>query len=202
MMILRSSGASPFGRKVKIAAKYLGLMDSITVKDADTNNPADSLRQENPLGKIPALILEDGTVLYDSRVIVEYLDVLDGQHRLIPADTKARFAALTLQTLADGMMDACVIQIYEQRWRPEDRREAKWVAYQAEKVSRVLNSLEASPPSGPITIGHVAVACSVGYLDLRFEGKWRASYPRLVAWLDAFSAAVPGYEQTRFTPPV
>src|SRR5262245_46815147 len=105
MLVLRSSASSPFGRKVKIAAALLGLKDHIKVVMADTTDPADSLRSENPLGKIPALILEDGTVLFDSRVIVEYLDFMAGGDRIIPP-APARFDALCLQALADDITDA------------------------------------------------------------------------------------------------
>ncbi len=95
MMILRSSPPSPFGRKVKIAASLTGVRDKIEVVMADTTDPADVLRTQNPLGKIPALILEDGTMLYDSRVIVEYFDWLAGGDVLIPKDPKTRFTTLT-----------------------------------------------------------------------------------------------------------
>jgi glutathione S-transferase len=111
-MILRSSPASPFGRKVKMAAIVLGLMDKIEIVVANTLDPDDAIRKQNPLGKIPALTLDDGTTLYDSRVIVEYLDVQAGGGKIIPASGKDRFDALTLQALADGIMDAAILQIY------------------------------------------------------------------------------------------
>ena len=199
MLTLRSSGASPFGRKVKIAAKILGLMDRIVVEETDTTSAADSIRQQNPLGKIPALVLEDGGVVYDSRVIVEYFDHLAGGGKLIPVEPGARFAALTSQALADGMMDAAILQIYELRWRDEAMRSARWVDHQAGKVARALAALEAHAPQGGLTIGHVATACALGYLDLRFGGRWRAEHPRCVAWLDAFSSACPAFEATRYS---
>jgi glutathione S-transferase len=199
MLVLRSSPASPFGRKVKIAALELGLMDRIEIAAADTNDPAEPLRQQNPLGKIPTLVLEDGTTLFDSRVIVDYLDHLAGNGRLIPAG-EARFTQLRLQALADGLCDAALLQVYENRFRPAEGRNADWVAHQAGKVSRALAALEAAPPSYPDKprIGEIALACALGYLDLRFEGSWRAEHPRLVAWLDAFAAKVPAFETTRF----
>src|SRR5258707_1322287 len=118
MLTLRSSPASPFGRKIRIAASLLGLDREITIEPADTGNPSDSVRQQNPLGKIPALVLEDGMVLFDSRVILEYLDYRAGGGRIVPSDAAARFAALRLQALADGLMDASILLIYEGRWRP------------------------------------------------------------------------------------
>jgi glutathione S-transferase len=199
MLVLRTSPASPFGRKVKIAAALAGLADRIEVVQADTNDPTDVLRQQNPLGKIPTLVLEDGSTLFDSRVIVEYLDHLAGG-RLVPAGP-ARFPALRQQALADGIMDAALLQVYEGRYRREDKREPKWLELQAGKVQRGLDHAEAqlSTPAADLHVGHVALACALGYLDLRFEGRWRASYPGLVAWLDDFSARVPAFEATRVT---
>jgi glutathione S-transferase len=198
MPILRSSPASPFGRKVKISAHLLGLIDRIEVADADTTNPSDTLRRQNPLGKIPALILDSGEVLYDSRVIAEYLDHLAGGGKIFPAGA-ARFPAITQQALADGIMDAALLQVYEGRWRAEDRRDARWLEHQAGKVTRGLDYAEAnlSAPSADLHIGHIALACALGYLDLRFEGRWRETYPKLVAWLDDFASRVPAFEKTR-----
>ena len=197
-MILRSSPASPFGRKVKIAAHVLGLMDRIEIIVADTLNPEDSLRTRNPLGKIPALTLDDGATLYDSRVIVDYLDHLAGGGKIIPAADKERFEVLTLQALADGVMDAALLQVYETRFRDEDKRSPKWVEHQSGKVTRGLDALEAHLPHlAPVpNIGAIAVACALGYLDLRFGEGWRTGRPRLTAWLDDFAARVPAYAAT------
>nr|WP_047577571.1 glutathione S-transferase [Methylobacterium sp. ZNC0032] len=198
MLVLRSSPASPFGRKVKLAAIELGLMERIEIVPADTNDPAEALRQQNPLGKIPTLVLEDGTTLFDSRVIVDYLDHLSGG-KLIPAG-EARFAQLRLQALADGICDAALLKVYEGRFRPEQGRNANWVAHQDGKVARGLEALEATPPAftGRPRIGEIALACALGYLDLRFEGTWRETHPKLVAWLYDFAARVPAFETTRF----
>src|SRR5688500_10574561 len=105
MLTLRSLPPSPFGRKVRLAAAILNLSDRIAVQSADTNDASDSLRKQNPLGKIPTLILDDGATLFDSRVISEYLDMVVGGGRIIPRDPADRFAALRLQAVADGMMD-------------------------------------------------------------------------------------------------
>jgi glutathione S-transferase len=199
-MILRSASASPFVRKVRIAAAVLGLDCNIEIVAADTADPNDSLRQQNPLGKIPALVLDDGSVLYDSRVVVEYLDCLAGGGRVIPAQpAEARFDALRLQALADGIMDASVLLVYESRWRDAAKHEQKWIDLQAGKVERALAVLEASPPGVDRMphIGQIAVACALGYRDLRFEGTWRETHPRLVQFLDAFAAAVPSFDATR-----
>jgi len=198
MLTLRTSPASPFGRKVKIAASLLGLTDRIEIVEADTMNPGDTLRQQNPLGKIPALVLENGEVLYDSRVIVEYLDHLAGGGKVVPSGWD-RFVALRQQALADGIMDAALLQVYEGRWRAEDRREAKWVEHQAGKVQRGLDYAEAhlTAPAPGLHVGHIALACALGYLDLRMGGSWRESYPKLVAWLADFEGRVPAFAKTR-----
>jgi glutathione S-transferase len=193
MMILRSSPASPFGRKVRIAAALLGLADRITVVQADASKPDDPLRQDNPLGKLPVLVPEDGKPIYDSRVIIEYLDHLAGGGKIFPNGARL-FEALTLQALADGILDASILRVYEVRMRPEEKREPNWVAYQADKVARGLRQLEAGIPDA----GRITLACALGYQDLRFEGKWREGHPKLVAWLDAFATAVPAFEETRF----
>lgn len=201
MLVLRSSPASPFGRKVKLAAAILGLYDQITSQDADTVDPTDTLRQQNPLGKIPVLITEEDVALYDSRVIVEYLDHRAGGGKIFPQGA-SRFEVLTLHALADGIMDASILQTYEKRFRPEELRHQPWLDRQAEKVSRALDELEKQPPAlgERIDIGRIALACALGYLDLRFAGKWRASYPKLVAWLDDFAARVPAYAKTHMDP--
>ena len=197
MLVLRTSGASPFARKTLIVASLLGLEDRIEVRTADTNDPDDSLRRENPLGKIPALILESGETIFDSAVIVEYLDWLAGGGQAIPAEPKARFKSLTRQALADGIAEAAVLQRYEIVWREPSQRSAKWLAYQADKIARALRAFEAAPPEELSDVGTVALACALGYLDLRFEGRWRTEHPKLVAWLDVFAEATPSFEATR-----
>jgi glutathione S-transferase len=199
-MILRNSPASPFGRKVRIAIKLLGLDKDVEIRAADTNDPNDDLRQQNALGKIPTLVGDDGAAYYDSRVIVEYLDARAGGGRIIPREGKARFDALRLQALCDGICDASLLQVYETRYRSPERHEEKWVSLQAGKVERGLKALETSPPGidATPTVGQIALACTLGYRDLRFESKWRKDHPKLVAWLDKFAAQVPAFEETRF----
>lgn len=198
-MILRSAAASPFGRKVRIAAMLLGLDARIPIEPADTNNPADTLRAQNPLAKIPTLVLDDAGVLFDSRVIVEYLDHLAGGGRIIPAEPNARFAALRLQALADGIMDASILLVYEGRWRDPAKHEPKWIEHQAGKVARALAALEVDPPARTAVpdVGQIALACALGYQDFRFHGTWRKGHPRLVQYLDDFAAAVPAFAVTK-----
>jgi len=115
MMILRSSPPSPFGRKVKLALGILGLESDVAIEKADPTDAADTLRKQNPIGKIPTLIVEDGTVLYDSPVILEYLDHRAGGGKIVRKEASARFAALTLQALCDGILDAGILLVYEGR---------------------------------------------------------------------------------------
>jgi glutathione S-transferase len=202
MMILRSSPPSPFGRKVKLALGILGLENDVTIEKADPTDANDSIRKQNPIGKIPALIREDGTVLYDSPVILEYLDHRAGGDKIIPQEPNARFAALTLEALCDGILDACIMLVYEGRWRPPEMAVKKWTDYQAEKVKRAFDVLEAAPPALDSVphVGQITLACALGYQDLRFGGTWRAQYPKLVKWHDAFDAQVPAFAKTRVTP--
>lgn len=199
MMILRSTPPSPFGRKVNLAASLLGLSGDIRIEAADPNDANDSLRRQNPLGKIPALVLEDGSTLFDSRVILEYLDHRAGGGKIIPAEPKARFAALRMQALADGMTDAQILLVYEGRFRPKEHHVQKWIDYQADKIKRGLTVLEAEPPALDAipNVGQIALACFLGHRDLRFGGDWRASHPKLVAWLDRFAARVPAFAETK-----
>ncbi|HUC51727.1 MAG TPA: glutathione S-transferase family protein [Xanthobacteraceae bacterium] len=200
-MILRSSPPSPFGRKVRIAISLLGFDKDVKVEPADPTDAGDSVRQQNPLGKIPVLIAEDGAAYYDSRVILDYLDDRAGGGRIVPRDSKGRLAALRLQALCDGILDASILLVYEARWRPAEHHVQKWVDHQTGKVARGLAALEAVPPALGAdvlpNVGQIALACALGYGDLRFAGKWRADHPHLVAWLDQFAARVPAYAATK-----
>ncbi|MEP9352632.1 glutathione S-transferase family protein [Xanthobacter sp. KR7-65] len=194
-MLLRFSPTSPFVRKVRVAAALLG--QTLELETADTLDPNDTLRQQNPLGKVPALVTPEG-VLFDSPVILAYLDHVAGGDRILPTEPKARFAALRKEALADGMMDAGILTLYEARFRPVEKHEAKWLDHQAEKRSRALAALEAdcTPFALPITVGDIALACALGWFDFRFEGKWRNDHPRLVAWFDDFIAAMPTFAES------
>jgi glutathione S-transferase len=200
MMILRSAPPSPFGRKVQIALSLLSF-DDVKIEATDTMDATGPLRQQNPLGKIPVLITEDGTPYYDSRVILEYLDDRAGGGKIIPRAAAQRFPALRLQALCDGLLDASILTVYEGRWRTPDKHEPKWLEHQAGKVERALSMLEAAPPPLPSAgelahVGQIALACALGYRDLRFAGGWRKDHPRLVGWLDDFAARVPAFAAT------
>ncbi|WP_341989037.1 glutathione S-transferase N-terminal domain-containing protein [Azorhizobium sp. AG788] len=194
-MRLRYSPSSPFARKVRVAAAVLGV--PLELETADTMDANDTLRQQNPLGKIPILLRDNGPALFDSSVIVTYLDHVAGGNRLIPTETEARFATLRLEALADGVMDAALLQVYERRYRPEDKVVQSWLDNQAGKIARSLAELEAAPPAaGAPTAGDIALACAFGYLDFRHGGAWRADHPNLVAWYEAFPARCPGFSET------
>jgi glutathione S-transferase len=198
MLTVRTGAGSPFGRKARIAISVLGLDDKVKVEPAANQDPADPIRQQNPLGKVPVLLLDGGGTLFDSPVILEYLDVLAGGGKIIPKETKARFDALRLEALADGILDASILLVYEGRYRPAEKHEQKWLDLQAGKVARGLAELEAAPPGldAPPNVGQITLACALGYRDFRFQGSWRKDYPRLVAWLDAFAARVPAFAAT------
>ena len=199
MMKLLSSPMSPYGRKVKIALAMKGLKKEVEVVTVDTNIPNNPEIKPNPLAKIPALVLNDGMSIYDSHVICEYLDGLAPSPVLFPKAGTERFRTLTLGALGDGILDAALLLVYEKRFRPEEKWHAPWQERQQGKIDGALDHLEQAPPawSASPDYGHLTLACALGYLDFRHEGKWRAGRPKLVAWLDKFAAAVPAFEETR-----
>jgi glutathione S-transferase len=199
MMTLLSHPFSPYGRKVKIATALKGLGDRIEVIQVDTNplqNP--DITRANPLGKIPALVIDGDTAIYDSHVICEYLDSLAPAPALFPKGGVERMRTLTLGSLCDGILDAALLLVYEKRFRPEEKWHAPWQERQQGKIDRAIEHLERSPPawSASPDYGHLTLACALGYLDFRHEGKWRAGHPGLVAWLEEFAQAVPAFEAT------
>ena len=200
MMKLLSSPLSPYGRKVKMTLLMKGLMDKVEIAVADTN-PGDNveINSTNPLGKIPALIVDGNTAIFDSHVICEYLDSLAPSPVLFPKSGPARWNTLVLGSLADGILDAALLLVYEKRFRPEDKWHAGWQQRQQAKIDRAVDQLEKSPPAWGQSpdYGHLTLAAALGYLDFRHEGKWRATHPKLVAWVDRFAKAVPAFEETR-----
>jgi len=203
MMILRSSPASPFGRKVRIAISLLGFGDQTKVEPADPTDSSDSLRRQNPLGKIPVLIDQDGAAYYDSRVILDFLDERAGGGKIVPREPRQRLAALRLQALCDGILDASILTVYEGHWRASEHHEQKWLDHHAGKVARGLAALESAPPALDAApqalpnVGQIALACALGYRDFRFGEDWRGEHPRLVAWLDHFAVRVPAFAATK-----
>ena len=196
--VLRSTVTSPFGRKVRMAIDVLGLGERVTVQPADTLDANDTLRQQNPLGKMPCLLLADGTALYDSGVIIEFLQELAGSAALVPASGPARYAALTQATLADGITDAALLHVYEKRFRDPGTQSERWLDHQRGKIARALVAVEAAPPDPTNTdIVAIALCCALAYLDWRRPVNWREGHPRLAAWLTAFARHEPAFERTR-----
>lgn len=195
--VLRSADASPFARKVRMCAAVAGLSDRIEIQNVVPNSDDDPIKQQNPLGKLPVLVLEDGRTIYDSPVICAFLDHVAGEGTLIPADPPARFADLRLEALADGILDAAILIVYEGRYRPDQEPYEPWLDFQRGKIVRALDALAAEPPAiEPVTVGTIGVACALGYLDFRKQVDWRASHPGLIPWLDEFAAKVPAYADT------
>jgi len=199
-MLLRASPLSPFARKVRMAILRLGLEERVAEVRADPLNPQDVLRQDNPLGKIPVLITDDDHAVYDSRVILEYLDHFAGGGIIIPDGWPARQEALTLQALCDGILDAAILIVYENRHRPADIHHPPWLDYQRGKIVRSLAALaKKAPDAAHFNVGTIATACMLGYLDFRRQVDWRAEFPALIAWLDAFRAAHKEFDATMAT---
>jgi glutathione S-transferase len=190
-MKLHWSPRSPFVRKVMIVAHELGLTDRIVCLRtvAATSKPHAELMKDNPLSKIPTLVLDDGAVLYDSPVICEYLDALDGSPRLFPAEPKARLGALRRQALGDGFLDLLVLSRDERmRAQPSDAHLKSAVV---RKIA-VLDSLEqeaSALAAAPFGIGHVAIGCALSYLDFRYADEdWRKDHPSIAGWHASFAA--------------
>ena len=199
-MKVYSAGASPYGRKVKLTAKMKGLADKITFETANTNAAENAeLSGHNPLTKIPVLVLDDGSALYDSKVICEYLDGQMASPVLFPGEAPRRWQTITRGALGDGILDAALLLVYEKRFRPEEKWHQDWTDRQQRKIDNGLDYLEANIPDtgGNPDYGHLTIACALGYLDFRHEGKWRANHPKLVAWLDKFAIDVPAFAETK-----
>lgn len=188
-MKLCYSATSPYVRKVVAAGIELGLDGRIERVPTSAWDPGTKLGEINPLGKLPALVTDDGEALYDSPVICEYLDSVAGGGKLFPAGGAARWTALRRQALADGIMDAGVSARLESQ-RPAGAKSEDWIARQRAAMSRALDALEAEAGNlgGDVTIGHVAIACALGYLDFRFAAdEWRNGRSGLATWFDAFA---------------
>lgn len=196
-MQMRQSPASPFVRKVTITAHLKGVADRIEYIKPDSIDDTHPLASANPLSKIPTLLLNDGTALYDSPVICEYLDSLVAEPKLFPTGV-ARWQALTRAALGDGILEAALLLVYEGRYRPAEMKVQTWIDMQERKIAAAIQSLDAAPPAFKATpdIGHITVACALGYLDFRHGGQWRSNAPALVGWLEDFATAVPAFDET------
>lgn len=192
-MKLLYAGPSPFVRKVMVILEEAGATGSIELVDGFGSpvDPNPVVTGTNPIGKVPCLILDDGTALYDSRVICRYLD---HHHNagLYPSGD-AQWRTLCLEAHADGMLDAGILCVYELRCREENERSEAWREGQRQKIARGLDALESdwlTHLNGALDIGQIAIACALGYLDFRSEmggwPDWRDGHPGLAKWGDAF----------------
>lgn len=195
-MKLYYSPTSPFVRKVLLCATIRGLDGRIERIRTDAHASPASLLAANPLSKVPCLVTEDGEALFDSPVICEYLDSVGEAPPLFP-EHGARWQALRLQALADGMMDAAVLARMESV-RPQEPTRSAVIERQLGAVTRALAVLERHPPAeAHLDIGSIALVCALGYLDFRFATlDWRAGHPRLAHWFAAFTATLPGFTET------
>jgi glutathione S-transferase len=191
-MTLHWSPRSPYVRKVMIAAHEMGLQDRLrTVRTVVGGTiPHRELMRINPLGKIPTLELEDGSVLYDSPVICEYLDTLHDGPTLFPVAWPERGVALRRLALGDGMLDAALPWLGE-RFRPPEKQSQPHMDLWRTKLLASVDALEHEAEAlghGPLTIGHVGIGVALAYLDFRFdELHWRDGHPRLAEWHASFS---------------
>ncbi len=181
-MRLFSSPTSPFARKIRIVAIERGLADAITIVDVDPQgDDTVELHRINPLGRVPTLVLSDGTTLFDSRVIAEYLDALGDGALLLPVRGVSRWRVLRVAALAEGIMDAAFSLVMDRR-RPERERSKYW---QLRWTDGILRSVAAAEP-GPaeeFNLGSVGLACALGYLDFRLPDlSWRSHAPDLARW--------------------
>ncbi|MCU0974141.1 MAG: glutathione S-transferase [Burkholderiales bacterium] len=187
-MKLVTSLTSPYGRKVRVVLAEKKIPFQLQVENPWL--PDSPVPGFNPLGKVPVLVLEDGETVFDSRVIVEYLDHVSPVAHLIPSEPKSRMAVRGIEALADGVTDACVALYLERKRKPE-QQSADWLLLQEKTVFRGLEALSEALGENPwyldksLTLADVACGCTLGYLDLRFpEIDWRTAHPNLARLFD------------------
>jgi len=186
-MKLVYSPPSPFVRKVTTLIHHAALNDRIELINVKTTalSVAEEARAANPLGKIPVMILEDGKAIFDSRVITRYLDEL-AESNLYPQEKI--YDILTLEALADGIMESAVSITYESKLRPDNEQSPSWMEAQWSKVLHAVKALdegEFKAMDGDMNMGQIAVACALGYLDFRHDARqWRNGYSNLASWND------------------
>jgi glutathione S-transferase len=184
-MKLIGSPASPYTRKARIVLAEKKIEYDFVI-DLPMSSPDSVVPALNPLGKIPVLVLDDETPLFDSRVIVEYIDNASPNNKLIPAPNRERSEVKRWEAVADGICDAAVLIVYESR-RPSAKQDAGWAAYQQEKITRSLAFMAAELGEKPHCMGthfsmaDIAAGAALGYLDLRLpQLAWRENHPNLV----------------------
>lgn len=185
-MKIIGSLTSPYARKVRIVLAEKKIEADFVPENVWA--PETTIRERNPLGKIPCLVMDDGSTLFDSRVIVEYVDTLSPVGKLIPADGRERAVVKTWEALADGILDAGILARLEATWRPAEQQSPAWIERQMEKIHSALQNMSSALGesnnchNNQFGLADIAVGCALGYLDFRFPSlKWRAPYPNLDA---------------------
>ena len=187
-MKLFYSEASPYSRKVRLTVLEKGLQEQVETILCNPFVDVTALKAVNPLGKVPALVLDDGDVLYDSPVICAWLDSQSAINPLIPEAGKAHWRVRRCEALADGILDAAYNVVMERR-RPDGERSADWIQRWTGEITHALTAVEAEVDDlgDRVTLAHLAVASALGYLAFRLHGlDWRSSCPAATAWYDVF----------------
>ena len=191
-MKLFYSPTSPYVRKVMVVAKETGLVDKLTLETvaASPIAPVDALNAENPLGKVPCLVTDEGDAVFDSRYICEYLDSLHTGAKLIPTDGAERWRVQRIHAMCYGILDAGILCLYENRLRPEGMAFQPWVDAQMLKITRAVAALadDMAGAGDRVDMATIAAGITLGYLDFRFSNlDWRSKYPTLKDFYDAVS---------------
>lgn len=192
-MKLLASTTSPFVRKVMVLAHERGIVDQLEFVQTKANpiNRDQSVVTHNPSGKIPALVLDNGRVLYDSRVISAYLDTQHKGALMYPKEGHEQWEVMVMEALADGLVEAALQIRFENFLRPESLRWDSWVAGQMEKIDSSIDEMESKidEKDDSINAGLIAIACALSYVDFRLAEKdWRSAHPKLAQWFENFSA--------------
>lgn len=199
MYVLRYSKASPYVRKILLAAHHLGLRDYITLEVADTSNPSDSLWEQNPTGRIPVLVKQDGSSIYDSRVIMDFLE-RQSNNFLFPEKGDLRDLALTQAALAEGLIDSAILWVYADRFSGDHPIPELWRSHQLQKIEKGCDYLEEqisswlfnhSFPGSAITL-----AACLGYISFRDVYNWSNKRPKLLNWYNEVATRLPGFKIT------
>lgn len=191
-MRLLFSPTSPYSAKVRMTAHSLKL--NVVAEKVDTNSDPDLLISKNPLGKIPVLLTNDGSAIFDSRAIMQFLDRLSGG-QVFPGTEAEKTDAQVLEAAADGVTDCLLAIVYERRFHPPEKIHQPWIDRQTSKAARGLDYLEAINPdvSKGLNGGHFAVAALLGYLALRFPSEFEGERPNLARFAEDFARAFPDY---------
>ena len=199
MYKLSFSPASPYVRKVRMAAFNSGLDSQLELVTANTQDEKDNLRQQNPLGKIPIVTKPDGTYLFDSRVIIDHFNRIGGN--LIPENGDERDIVLTRAALSEGLIDASLLIVYSSRYSNGETPSQIWLDLQIGKIDSTLNFLETDivnwvNPAG-FHAANIGLASALGYLTFREVRDWRTNRPNLQNWYDNVASSLPGFNETK-----